>query len=49
MFRRTLLYAGPPYTSLWYDVASPAETVGARAIIYLRRRPMCAQANSGEP
>ena len=39
VFRRTLLYAGPPNTSHWYDVASPAETVGARAIIYLRRRP----------
>lgn len=38
-FRRTLLYAGPPNTSRWYDVAAPAETVGARAIIYLRRRP----------
>ena len=39
VFSRTLLYAGPPNTSHWYDVASPAETVGARAIIYLRRRP----------
>ncbi len=38
VFRRTLLYAGPPGTSRWYDVASPAETVGARAVIYLRRR-----------
>jgi hypothetical protein len=37
VFRRTLLYAGPPNTSHWYDVASPPETVGARAIIYLRR------------
>ncbi len=39
VFRRTLLYAGPPNTSRWYSVASPAETVGARAIVYLRRRP----------
>ena len=39
VFRRTLLYAGPPNTSRWYDVASPAETVGARTVIYLRRRP----------
>lgn len=39
VFRRTLLYAGPPNTSHWYDVASQAETAGARAIIYLRRRP----------
>ena len=30
VFRRTLLYAGPPSTSRWYDVAGPAET---------RRRP----------
>src|SRR5688500_10627147 len=36
--RRTLLYAGPPSTSRWYDVAGPAETVGARAVVYLRRR-----------
>ncbi|MGO4586633.1 strictosidine synthase [Arthrobacter sp. 2RAF6] len=39
VFRRTLLNAGPPNTSHWYHVASPAETVGARAIIYLRRCP----------
>ena len=38
VFRRTLLYAGPPGTSRWYDVAGPAEHVGARAVIYLRRR-----------
>lgn len=38
VFRRTLLYAGLPNTSRWYDVASPTETVGSRAIIYLRRR-----------
>ena len=38
VFRRTLLYAGAPNTSHWYEVASPAETVGARAIVYLRRR-----------
>jgi hypothetical protein len=38
VFRRTLLYAGPPGTSRWYDVAGPAETVGARAVVYLRRR-----------
>jgi len=38
VFRRTLLYAGPPNTSRWYEVASPAETVGARAVVYLRRR-----------
>ena len=38
VFRRTLLYAGAPSTSRWYDVADPAETVGARAVVYLRRR-----------
>ena len=38
VFRRTLLYAGPPYSARWYDVAGPGETVGARSLIYLRRR-----------
>ncbi|MGH3366336.1 MAG: hypothetical protein ACRDOY_03955 [Nocardioidaceae bacterium] len=38
VFRRTLLYAGAPGTSRWYEVASPAENVGARAVVYLRRR-----------
>jgi hypothetical protein len=38
VFRRTLLYAGPPSTSRWYEVARPAEAVGARAALYLRRR-----------
>jgi hypothetical protein len=37
VFRRTLLYAGPPGTSRWYDVAGPAEPVAARAVVYLRR------------
>ena len=37
VFRRTLLYAGLPGTSRWYDVAGPADHVGARAVIYLRR------------
>ena len=27
-----------PGTSRWYDVADPAEPVGARAVVYLRRR-----------
>jgi hypothetical protein len=35
VFRRTLLYAGPPYSARWYDMAGP---VGARSLIYLRRR-----------
>jgi hypothetical protein len=38
VFRRTLLYAGAPGTSRWHEVAGPAETVGARAVVYLRRR-----------
>ncbi|TDD69697.1 strictosidine synthase [Jiangella aurantiaca] len=38
VFRRTLLYAGPPKSSRWYDVAAPGEEVGARALVYLRRR-----------
>ncbi|NUP21666.1 MAG: strictosidine synthase [Streptomyces sp.] len=38
VFRRTLLYAGPPNSSRWYDVAGPEEKAGARALIYLRRR-----------
>lgn len=38
VFRRTLLYAGLPGTSRWYDVADAGEHVGARAVLYLRRR-----------
>jgi hypothetical protein len=38
VFRRTLLYAGPPNSARWYDVADPGETAQARALIYLRRR-----------
>ena len=38
VFRRTLLYAGPPHTSRWYEVAGPVETVGARAAVYPRRK-----------
>ena len=38
VFRRTLLYAGPPNSARWYDVARPGEKTGARALIYLRRR-----------
>jgi hypothetical protein len=38
VFRRTLLYAGAPGTSRWYDVAGPTDTVGARAVVHLRRR-----------
>ena len=38
VFGRTLLYAGPPYSARWYDVAGPGERAGARSLIYLRRR-----------
>jgi len=38
VFRRTLLYAGPPNSTRWYDVARPGERTGARALVYLRRR-----------
>lgn len=39
VFRRTLLYAGPPGSSRWYDVvSSDTGTVGARAMIYLRKK-----------
>jgi hypothetical protein len=38
VFQRTLLYAGAPGASRWYDVADPGEKVGARALVYLRRR-----------
>jgi hypothetical protein len=38
VFRRTLLYAGLPNQSRWYEVAAPGETVGARFLVYLRRR-----------
>lgn len=38
VFRRTLLYAGPPNSARWYDVAGPGEKAGSRSLIYLRRR-----------
>jgi hypothetical protein len=38
VFRRTLLYAGLPKSSRWYQVAEPGENAGARALIYLRRK-----------
>lgn len=38
VFRRTLLYAGPPNSTRWYDVARPGDHTGARALVYLRRR-----------
>lgn len=38
VFRRTLLYAGLPGASRWYDVADHDETVGARLLIYIRKK-----------
>ena len=38
VFRRTLLYAGPPNSMRWHHVARPGEQTGARALVYLRRR-----------
>jgi len=38
VFRRTLLYAGLPYSARWYEVAGPGEKAGARSLIYLRKR-----------
>lgn len=38
VFRRTLLYLGLPGWSRWYEVGRPGDRIGARALIYLRRR-----------
>jgi hypothetical protein len=38
VFRRTLLYTGLPYSARWYAVAGPGDAVGARSLVYLRRR-----------
>lgn len=38
VFRRTLLYAGPPNSMRWYHVGRAGERTGARALVYLRRR-----------
>jgi hypothetical protein len=37
-FRRTLLYAGPPYSTRWYNVTDSSSKTGARLFILLRRR-----------
>ena len=39
VFARTLLYAGVPGWSRWHNVGGPQASVGARALIYLRRKP----------
>jgi hypothetical protein len=38
VFRRTLLYIGLPGWSRWYEVGRPGGPIGARALVYLRRR-----------
>ncbi|MFG3338390.1 strictosidine synthase [Glycomyces sp. NPDC048151] len=38
VFRRTLLYMGPPNSARWYHVAAPGDAAGARAMVYLRRK-----------
>jgi hypothetical protein len=38
VFRRTLLYAGLPNASRWYEVSEPGQKAGARTLIYLRRK-----------
>lgn len=38
VFRRTLLYAGPPNSTRWYPVAQRGEKPGAHALVFLRRR-----------
>ena len=38
VFRRTLLYIGPPNSTRWYHVGRQGEHTGARALVYLRRR-----------
>ncbi|PRY62362.1 strictosidine synthase [Glycomyces artemisiae] len=37
LFRRTILYAGPPYSTHWYDLGA-GERTGARALVYVRKR-----------
>jgi hypothetical protein len=38
VFRRTLLYAGPPYSARWYTVDGDGAKTGSRALIYLRKK-----------
>jgi hypothetical protein len=38
VFRRTLLYAGPPYSARWYTVNSDGAKPASRALIYLRKK-----------
>ncbi|GAA2159668.1 hypothetical protein GCM10010403_10580 [Glycomyces rutgersensis] len=38
VFRRTLLYMGPPNSARWYKVAGPGDKAGSRALIFIRKR-----------
>ncbi len=38
VFRRTLLYAGPPRSTRWYQVGAGGMRTGSRAFLLLRRR-----------
>lgn len=38
LFERTILYAGLPGWSRWYEVAPAGTAVGARSLVFLRRR-----------
>ena len=38
VFRRTLLYAGAPGTSRWYDVGDDTHDTGSAVVLYVRRR-----------
>lgn len=38
VFRRTLLYAGPPYSAHWYTVGGDSAKTESRALIYLRKK-----------
>lgn len=38
VFRRTLLYAGQPYSARWYTVGGDGAKPGSRALIYLREK-----------
>ncbi len=38
VFRRTLLYAGPPYSARWYTVDGDGAKTGSRALIYLQKK-----------
>jgi len=38
VFRRTLLYAAPPYSARWYETDAPSTDQSVSSLIYIRRR-----------